>query len=195
MPSKDIAGQDGTKAWHATSQEDRMTATAEQWAKIPGWPYEVSNAGEIRRNGRTLKPTIRDGYSQICLVDGTRRLCTCINRLMLIAFVSLPTNGQQSRHLNGDRQDNRLCNLVWGTAQENIDDRDHHGMTARGQKNGGAKLSWAQVVEIRCHYDDHMKWRLANGFQRAKRGFCIVLARRFNTTQSSINRIVTRSAW
>jgi hypothetical protein len=45
--------------------------------------------------------------------------------------------------------DDRLENLRWGTHKENMEDREKHGRTARGERNGRYKLSPEQVRDIR----------------------------------------------
>ena len=40
----------------------------------------------------------------------------------------------ECRHLNGNRQDNRLVNLCWGTRHENIMDAVKHGTWKQGTK-------------------------------------------------------------
>jgi DNA-binding NarL/FixJ family response regulator len=71
--------------------------------------------------------------------------------LVADAFHGPRPTGLQIRHLNGDSLDNRATNLKYGTAAENAADREAHGMTAHGPRNGNAKLSsreveWAREV-------------------------------------------------
>lgn len=49
-----------------------------------------------------------------------------VHRLVLRAFVGACPPGQVCRHLNGDKKDNRLSNLAWGTLLENRQDRTRH---------------------------------------------------------------------
>jgi hypothetical protein len=53
----------------------------------------------------------------------------------------------QCRHLDGNRSNNRLDNLAWGTPLENGADKARHG-TAKGERNGRAKLTAAKVRRI-----------------------------------------------
>ena len=54
----------------------------------------------------------------------------------------------QCRHLNGNKGDNRLGNLCWGTAKENSDDKRKHGTLAMGQRTRVAKINEADVSEV-----------------------------------------------
>lgn len=108
--------------------------------------YEVSDDGRVRslprivntRNphgpivrlapGRILKPAIRNGYVEVSLRrPGCRPKILKIHRLVLESFVAPCPVGQETRHLNGDSQDNRVRNLKWGTSTENAYDRVLHG--------------------------------------------------------------------
>lgn len=50
-----------------------------------------------------------------------------VHHLVLETFVGPRRNGMECRHLNGDPADNRLCNLAWGTREENVRDAIRHG--------------------------------------------------------------------
>lgn len=47
--------------------------------------------------------------------------------MVLRAFVGEPPAGHECRHLDGDRQNNALDNLAWGTRAENVADTIRHG--------------------------------------------------------------------
>jgi hypothetical protein len=112
-----------------------MLEPNEQWRPIPGWEgYEVSDQGRVRSlqrtverwsarcrtpvrlrlRGRILKPHVRrDGYASVALCEGGRPRTQLVHALVLDSFVG-PADGRQSRHINGNRADNRLENLRWG---------------------------------------------------------------------------------
>jgi hypothetical protein len=101
---------------------------SERWAVIPGsnGDYEVSDLGRVRswrrRGGRRAEPRLRSlnnvgGYRQVELQGAG--LWT-IHRLVLTAFVGPCPPGCEASHINGDRADNRLANLVWETHAENM---------------------------------------------------------------------------
>lgn len=92
-----------------------------------------------------------------------------------------PSLAHQLRHLNGNKLDNRAVNLAWGTAQENIDDRERHGTTARGERVGTAVLTAKEVAAI--------KRGLVGGASKAS------LARAFGVSWPCIDHIARGDNW
>lgn len=121
----------------------------EEWRPIPGWDYSASNLGRVRReagvvirkDGRThkvsqkiLSPGVANGYKLVVLCrDG---VCTSlrVHRLVMLAFEGPQIEGTDVRHLNGDRTDNRLSNLTYGTRSENEYDKVNHGTHQQASK-------------------------------------------------------------
>jgi hypothetical protein len=125
----------------------------ELWRPIPGFAdYEASSLGRIRswRNNhaarrsepRVMRPrTNRYGYPAVKLYsEPTRFSRVAAHRAVLLAFVGPRPEGMETRHLNGDKLDNRLENLAYGTAQENALDRvrlgEHHYARRDACKHG-----------------------------------------------------------
>ena len=96
-----------------------------------GNKYEVSDRGEVRlvEGKRLLKQTaLPTGYLRVWvrMEDGRRRQ-RYVHHLVLESFVGPRPQGQQTLHLDDVPSNNRVANLRWGTAQENIDMRDAGG--------------------------------------------------------------------
>ena len=88
-----------------------------EWRPIVDYPeYEVSNAGDIRRGGRVLKPGRGNGYLIVQLGRNNKKY---VHRLVALAFISNPENKPQVDHINRIRSDNRIENLRWATKSEN----------------------------------------------------------------------------
>lgn len=122
------------------------------WATIPSYneAYEISNTGLVRsiarfvpygKNGsatykeRILKQTkIKNGYFTVKLAYRGATKTEYVHVLMLLAFVGpRPTTKARGeiRHLDGDKSNNRLDNLVYGTIHENAADRVRHNTLRR----------------------------------------------------------------
>lgn len=118
----------------------------------------MSNDGEVlsfAKSGakpRTLKHVIWGEYHSVFLYENGKKQRAPVHRLVLLAWVGPPGENEECRHLNDDKHDNRLENLAWGSRQDNADDRVRNGHSPRGEKAGRAKLTEAQVIEIREKY-------------------------------------------
>lgn len=138
-----------------------MTERKEQWRPVVGFEglYEVSDVGSVRRvGGRTLTPhPNRQGYRRVALSNRTIKRVAFVHKLVLEAFVSLKPDGCETRHLNGNRADNRVENLAWGTAAQNAEDRRRHGTDKHGDDNPFAKLTSDVVKEIRASSESSRK--------------------------------------
>lgn len=111
----------------------------EEWRPIELFErYEVSNLGNVRRGGRVLKPgKDTDGYRQVNLYKNSKRHCCKVYRLVMNAFNPNAENKPQIDHINRIRDDDRLENLRWVTASENV--RNSKNFTE--EMNG---LSWSK---------------------------------------------------
>lgn len=118
------------------------------WKKIPNFPYEVSDMGEIRNaKGKTLKPRIHtNGYQRVQLCsDGTQRE-EYIHTLVCEAFCGpRPDTDWEVDHINGDRADNRSDNLRWITITANRERRN----LVKGINSPHAKLTEDDVRRIK----------------------------------------------
>jgi hypothetical protein len=134
----------------------------EEWARVPGYDghYMASTLGRIKslprktpagwRGGKVLQGRVCDGYIRMCLSwnDG-RQFDVRAHRLVMLAFRGPPKPGQICRHLNGERADNRLRNLRYGTHSENEQDKRRHGRSLQGEKHHKAKFTSMMVRVIR----------------------------------------------
>ncbi len=104
------------------------------WVDIPDFPgYRINLNSEIlslryASGPMVLKPWIgTTGYWQVRLRrDGEYVNCK-VHALMAKTFLGSPQPGQEVRHLNGNKLDNRVGNLAWGTSAENNQDQVRHG--------------------------------------------------------------------
>lgn len=124
-----------------------------------------------RHRGRVLRPCLGShGYPTVSIGGATRP----VHSLWAEAFLGPRLPGQQVRHLNDIKTDNRPDNIKYGTQAENSADAIRNGRT-------NAKLTRARVLEIRR--------RRANG-ERGKD-----LAAEFGVVKSTISSIATGKHW
>jgi len=137
--------------------------SAVQYRLVPGWPdYSVGDDGSVwtsklgahggwRR--MSTPPSTVTGYPKVTLSQGNVQTDFSVHRLVLLAFVGKPPRSRMvCRHLNGDRADNRLSNLAWGTFKENEQDKADHGRRPVGAQVYGSKLTDQVVIEVRQRY-------------------------------------------
>ena len=101
----------------------------EAWKDIPGFEglYQISNYGRIKsfkvnKTGRIMKLTNANGdyFSVVLQGIGKKRRSTRIHRLVAEAFLPNPDGLPQINHIDGNKQNNRLDNLEWCSASENV---------------------------------------------------------------------------
>lgn len=104
--------------------------TLEFWKDIPGYEglYQVSNWGKVKRlagspkckQNRILTPRpMANGYLTVNLSKNHKSKSYLIHRLVAMAFLSNEEEFSEVDHINGDRADNRVCNLQWINHIEN----------------------------------------------------------------------------
>lgn len=95
------------------------------WKTVPEHPkYQVSDKGGFRKNGEPGGVWDSSNGYQTVSIDGRSYL---LHRVILTTFIGPPEPGWYGRHLNDDKQDNRLENLAWGTPADNANDMVRNG--------------------------------------------------------------------
>lgn len=164
----------------------------EEWRPVPGYEgyYEASDHGRVRslpggrRKGGVLstKPPggIRE-YTSVALYRDGIKTTHDLHTIIATTFLGTkPSPRHEVRHYDGDRSNNKITNLIWGTAKENGADRSRHGSQS-GSKNGYAKLTEEDVVRIRA---------------LVERGWSHVgTAATFHVHTSTVQRIMAGKRW
>ena len=176
---------------------DSNSTVPEQFRQITGFPnYSIAADGTVLSicsssgNGPLLSwgkarrishVVASNGYHRVSLCNNGHIVQRSVHVLVLEAFIGPCPEGQECRHLDGDRGNSQLANLAWGTHRENMLDRVSHGTDCRGEKNPNATLTEAAVREIRR--------RAAQGERHC------VLAEEFHILRSSVSNLVRRLSW
>lgn len=114
--------------------------------------YIVNEYGELfsSRTGKWLKPTTdRYGYSYYVVSINGDRYTIKAHRAVAECFIPNPECKPTVDHINGDRKDNRICNLRWATwkeQQENDVTRERSNMAHENTdyKAMGAKRNFGR---------------------------------------------------
>lgn len=130
----------------------------ELWMPVVGYEqnYMVSNYGRVSsikrphcKGGLLILSPTKLGYVRTSLSLNGKRDTFMVHRLVLEAFIGPCPDGLEAAHLNGNRSDNVLPNLVWTTRKENHSHKVAHGTQPFGEDNAQSKLTAEQVLEIR----------------------------------------------
>ena len=123
----------------------------EEWRDIEGYEgmYQVSNLGRVRSLDRHVKNWVGKklmkgkmisvcndgrGYLLVNLWKNNKPKNIRTHRLIAKAFIPNPENKPQINHINGDGTDNRIENLEWCTASENIQHAHNTGLASNVNK-------------------------------------------------------------
>ena len=151
----------------------------ERWSPVLGWEsYEASTHGRVRRNGELLAQTLNPLYGRpsVTLWRDNEPTTVYVHKLVLLAHRGPAKDGDEARHRNGNREDNRLANLEWSSRADNQADKVRHG------SNGGpAKITRQQAAEIRA-------LRRTGQTQQS-------IANEYGVSRSLVSMIESRKVW
>jgi hypothetical protein len=136
-----------------------------RWRYVPGYEtqYLVSESGHVYStlSEKLLRPgTASNGYLTVSL----RRKSHCVQHLVAAAFLGPRPEGALVLHCDGDRTNNCVANLRYGTASDNRKDAEMHGTVPRGTAYASAKLDDDAVRYIRAKRGEISQSRLARMF-------------------------------
>ena len=171
----------------------------EIWKAIPGFEgyYEVSSDGRIRSieryiesgglkahvrciRDRILKPSLSNGYRSVVLWKNHVQTTMRVQHAVAACFIGPRPIGMYVCHKDGNRINNHVSNLYYGTPSENTADAMRHGTIKLGEYAPASRLSAEQVNAIRARVGAETQTRLA---------------KEFGTSQAQISRIVNRQKW
>jgi hypothetical protein len=124
------------------------------YSPIPGFlGYSATADGDIiSPSGKKLIPNINaKGYGRVVVgsrTHGTRARMN-VHQLVALAFLGARPIGQEVRHLNDIKTDNRLANLAYGTRRENVQDALKNGLIPLGAEHRDAVMDATRVELIK----------------------------------------------
>lgn len=151
--------------------------------------YQVSNYGRVKSKHNKFKEIIlkffvdRDGYNRVTIPTRYKK-SGIVHGLVAEAFIPNPENKPQVNHKNTIKTDNRVENLEWATAQENITHALNNSLTNKGTKNGKSKLTENIVIKIRAEFNEIKD---VNPY--------VFLGKKYNVRRASIYAIIKRKNW
>ena len=124
-----------------------------EWRDIPGFPgYQVTRNGIVRgRSGRLMRPTVSSSGHLYALIrlkgraSQPRKLW--LHRAVLLAFFGPCPRGFEARHLDGDRSNNGLPNLIWGSRHHQRQD-DRRNSVQRGRPQMLTEQTAAEIRQL-----------------------------------------------
>lgn len=150
--------------------------STETWKSIPGYEglYEASDTGRVRSvdrevtyadgtvrqyKGQVLTPSKAKYWRVSLSPESGKRKTVSVHVAVLAAFVGPRPTGHVARHLNDNKDDNRLANLAYGTYRENQLD------TVRNGNNVDANKTHCPYGH---RYDDENVIRTAKGHRQCR---------------------------
>lgn len=143
-----------------------------------------------------MRQSLTRGYCKVTLTVAGREITRTVHTLVALAFIGERPCGMQIDHIDGNKRNNRPANLQYVTAAENSRRSAVNGLapsgmrhgrttkphrTARGERVNTAKLTSADVVEMRRLHSEG--WNLPR------------LMARFGLSKSATHQVVTGKNW
>lgn len=129
-----------------------------KWHELKGHKgkYLISEQGEIFNN--TTKKLIKtnpnhNGYCRCTLFNGEKYVSEFVHKLVARQFIENPQNKKYVNHKNSIKHDNRVENLEWCTAKENVQHSIKNGtFLKKAKERKKLKMSSDYLVEdsVKC---------------------------------------------
>ena len=138
----------------------------EIWRDVIGYEglYQISSLGRVKSLSKKSKPGkgnysrpeiimklrhTTDGYMHVLLYkNGKGKRCR-VHRLVAKAFIQNPGNKPTVNHINHIRDDNRVDNLEWATAREQMDEHWYRRLYSddnKGENNAGGVANRKPII-------------------------------------------------
>lgn len=170
----------------------------EVWRDIIGYEglYQISDLGRVKSLARWYKSSVslymkeniknqrinHGGYLYLDLSKNGKKKSFTVHSLVAAAFIGKRPINTTIDHKNGNKLDNRVCNLEYCSIQENISRFRHLFNDYKGENHPMSRLTEEDVINIRKLYQE------GNIKQKD-------IAKMYNITQVMVSRIHRRIAW
>ena len=164
--------------------------------KIPNYDnYECDIFGNVWSlnyggNGqrKKLKPAdYGHGYLTIVLSKNKKKKTFTVHKLITLTFYGERPETLQVNHINGIKTDNRLSNLEYCTASENLKHAYRVGLIPKpnhkGENHPANKLTKSEVIEIKKELLNYVH------------GMYSFLSKKYGVRSQTISRIKSGKAW
>lgn len=149
--------------------EEEVLFMEEIWKDIKGYEglYQVSSFGRVKslprydsrgnaRVERILKPIpTKDGYVRVHLSNEGVKRKRPIHRLVAEAFIPNSDNKSQVNHIDENKINNRVDNLEWVTAKENINHGTSLYRRAMTQRKAQPSISIIAIDIANGEYNEY----------------------------------------
>ena len=152
------------------------------WKQIAGYEnrYEVSSDGHVRniQTGKVLAKNLAGcGYVKADLWKDGERWQTTVHRLVAGAFIDNPEDLPEVNHINGNKTDNRVCNLEWVTRASNVNHSYYvlgnqiNSVIATNTQNGEKIYYQSIEAAVRDGFNSGSIYHCLSGRYKSTRGF------------------------
>jgi hypothetical protein len=135
-----------------------------------------------RKKEIILKPLkTHDGYFFVRLSNGDKFKNIRIHRLVALTFIKGVKHKNEVNHIDGDKSNNRVDNLMWCNRSENMLHAYRSELKcSSGELNSNSKLTKVDVMLIRNYYENgiYKQFELANIFKVSKHAIYSIIYRR-----------------
>lgn len=137
------------------------TYEGEEWRPWRDGAYEVSSLGRVRRAKpgrrthvwRLMTPVLLSiGYYHVGPTINGRNVQVYVHAMVAEVFIGPRPEGYDINHKDGIKTNNAVTNLEYTTHLENVRHAHRSGFVPRGEKHHNAKLTTAQVIDIRARF-------------------------------------------
>lgn len=167
--------------------------------------YKISSLGRVQRVSRITesksrniksiklkskflsRQISRDGYVITSLSIDSKTSTQYIHRLVCLNYINNPDtiNFKEVNHKNGNKKDNRMCNLEWSDRSNNIKHGYDTGLFPKkiGSSNHSSRLTEKEVIQIKKDKKQNPSLTLK------------YFADKYNVDQSTISLIHREKNW